>query len=59
MAAAVRVWVPGCKVQILESEPKRARTVIGALVQILPQAGLIIALATGDDPVRPRDRPRA
>jgi predicted nucleotide-binding protein len=59
VAAAVRGWVPGCQVQILESEPKRARTVIGALVQILPEADFIIALATGDDLVRPRDRPRS
>jgi hypothetical protein len=59
VAAAVRVWVPCCEVQILASEPKRARTVIGALVQILPEADFIIALATGDDVVRPRDRPRA
>ena len=59
VAAAVRGWVPGGQVQILESEPKRARTVIGALVQILPEADFIIALATADDLVRPRDRPRA
>ena len=44
----------------LQSEPKRERTVIRALVQILPEADFIIALATtGDDLVRPLDRPRA
>lgn len=59
VAAAVREWVPGCEVQVLESEPKRGRTVIGALAEILPSADFVIVLATGDDLVRPRARPRS
>lgn len=59
VATAVRQWVPGCEVQVLESEPKRGRTVIGALAEILPAADFVIVLATGDDLVRPRNRPRS